>query len=126
MVRTAASLSSEVGRIDGTARVADPGLDQPGFLAFDPNVPMRPGRYEVEIEYSSQGAPAQTASEFDVFDFTRGRQIMQAPLPGTRGAVARARYPLHLAGLTVHQMVLRDRWDGAVNLKVYGVRLRRL
>ncbi len=52
IVWLAKDLPSDVGTIEGDFRVAKSGRNKPGFLSFGPYMPLKPGKYTYEIEYS--------------------------------------------------------------------------
>jgi len=86
LVYVAAGLPGLTGHVQGSGRVATPGLDRADFLTFGPYVSLPKGRYRIELAYSSDGGAGAHVGDWAVVS-NSGAKTLAAPsaLPGTGG-----------------------------------------
>ncbi|MBC3915864.1 hypothetical protein H8L32_00070 [Undibacterium sp. CY18W] len=121
-----ADLPSQSGRLAGSVRIAEQGTDQPGFLTFGPYVNLGRGRYEIVLRYSSTGAENQTVGSFDIYDTTTATQNRIIPLYGTNDVIKELTVNFESNLFSPHSFEFRNKWDGALDLKIHDLRLRKI
>ncbi|MFZ6722870.1 hypothetical protein [Undibacterium sp. Ji49W] len=119
-------LPSQSGRLAGSVRIAEQGIDQPGFLTYGPYFNLGKGKYEIVLTYSSTGAENQIVGSFDICDSTNGTQNMIVPLHGTNDVTKEMTVKFELSLFSPHNFEFRSKWDGALNLKIHNIRLRKI
>jgi hypothetical protein len=118
--RLAQELPATTGSSSGTARVAEPATDGPGYLAYGPYCNLEPGRYRVSFDYASGLAPDAVAGEVDVADL--GSPFVSRDVRGTDGRRATAR--LEFTVDDPARWEFRLLWAGSGDLTLYSTDLR--
>lgn len=119
VILMAAELPSMTGRAEGTARVAQQGQDEAGFLSYGPYLSLPAGRYEVRLRYLSEG----TGHRWDVVKGGARQHLAGGPLPATADAVDTVSVVLDLPdGAT--DLEVRTVYSGAGRLELYDVQVR--
>ncbi|MFZ6874596.1 hypothetical protein ACO0LF_21265 [Undibacterium sp. Di27W] len=119
-------LPSDSGRVAGTERYAEQGIDHPGFLTYGPFLNLGKGEYEIVIQYSSPGTAKQSVGWLDVYDATTGKQNSLVPLYGTEGNIKELKLEFTSKFWRPHTYEFRNQWDGISNLKIQTIHLRRI
>jgi hypothetical protein len=125
VVFRASELPSQAGRVLDFTRIAEQGIDSPGFLSYGPYVSLAKGEYEVVMMYSSSGDGVGTIGWFDIFDATSGVKLSQSALQGTNNAVRELKVEFQLDKLGGDTFEFRTYWDGVLNIKVHHILLRK-
>lgn len=119
-------LPSEIGAPSGTARVARPGSDRPGFLTFGPFLPMRAGTYRITLTYTSDGDGVVPVGTFDVAGVTDGPPLATVPIPSTNGVARTIECQVTIDQWNPELLQFRTSWNGTSTLTVQSVELQSL
>jgi hypothetical protein len=119
-------LQSQTGRANGLVRVAAQGTDKAGFLNFGPYLPLRQGKFQLEVSYSSPASGEQIIGSFDVLDSTRGRQISKFDLHGTEGKLQVLKVPFEANSWHSHLYEFRNFWNGISEIQIHEIDLKSL
>lgn len=114
----AVDLPSNVGRVDGQARMATNGESEMGALTYGPFAGLTPGRYRIVISYG----PSTEAQEWAISSRTPlGVIVTQSgPLPATTQPNARIVIPLSLDRRT-QNFEVHTQYSGHGNITVRSV-----
>lgn len=111
-------LDSQVGTVEGHARVATEGTSH-GALTYGPYASMDAGKYQVTIQYQSQG-------ETGVWDVVSDRtSLVKGPIPDSRGAIADITTTINLPD-GAEGFQVRTFYSGHGRLTVFSLRLEPL
>jgi hypothetical protein len=125
VVLAAAVLPSQTGRIDGDARVAEPGVDAPGVLNFGPYMPLARAKYRITLKYSSTAPGSEPVAAFDIYNTSSRRQILGRELPGTDGKITEFVAEFAVTAPWQEQLMeFRNYWAGKRQFKLYEIRVR--
>lgn len=121
----AVSLPSSLGRVDGSSRFAEPGIERPGYLNFGPYVMLDSAKYKITLKYSSSAPKTETVGVFDVFNLATGSQLIKHELLGTEGADAEYTAEFNISDPVAQKLEFRNNWLGKHQLKIYQIRLKK-
>ena len=121
-----ADLPSLTGRIEGGARVAEPGVDQPGFINFGPYLPLERAKYKVTVRYSGAAPASESLAVFDIISATSPLQLLSRALPGTDGVARELTMEFELAGWNAQRLEFRTNWAGQRQFKLYEIRVENI
>lgn len=119
-------LPYQTGRTLDSGRLAERSLDNAGFLTYGPYFPLRKGRYEVMLAYSSYAMPTDTVGWFDVFNATTQTQVTYTPIRGSNNANHELTVHFQAEQWTPNSFEFRTHWDGVSTLHVRHIRLKKL
>jgi hypothetical protein len=122
----ARDLPSNAGRLVGSLRIAEQGVDRAGFLTFGPYWYLRKGKYEIILSYSSASQNNHTVGEFDVFDTTFFQEIKRLTLSGTGDSIVELKINFKVNNWNAHLFEFRSYWNGSSNLKIHKIVLHRI
>ncbi len=126
VVFQAASLPSLAGRVQGSARIAEAGVDHPGLINFGPYVPLTRSKYKITLKYSSSGPKGESIAVFDIFNATAKRQLLSHDLPGTNGLVQEFTMEFEISDWSTQLMEFRNNWTGKQQFKLYQISVMRV
>lgn len=121
-----ALLPANTGKIIETYRIAEQHTDKPGFVNFGPYFPLRKGRYEVVLTYSSSGQVSKPIGLFDVYDATDHTQVYGVPIYSTNGLRQQIKLTFTLEQWQVHLYEFRTDWLGVSNLQVEAISIQKI
>ena len=119
-------LPSLTGRVSGTSRVAEPGIDSPGFISFGPYLPLQEGEYELTLTYSSNAASDQKIGVYEVVDATSQNKMDQGQLNGTDATSKTLKVRFELTKNKSQILEFRNFWYGDYDLSIHQVMLVKL
>lgn len=119
-------LPSQTGKTLDLARFAEQNTDSPGFLNYGPYFPLRKGKYEVALTYSSLGTRSENIGWFDIYDSTTGTQISQVPIQGTDNTNQELKFKFQVDQWKPNLFEFRTYWNGLSKLKVQRISLKKL
>ncbi len=114
-------LLSLTGRLVENKRIAEPGVDTPGFLTYGPYFPLRAGDYRAVISYKSSGLSSEVIGLADVYDATSGKQLAQQPLTGTENQTRQIVMDFSSDQKTLSLFEVRTNWNGSAAIEVESV-----
>jgi len=121
----AANLPSQAGRIDGSARFAEPGVDAAGYISFGPYVPFPRAHYRVTVKYSSAGPRTEGVTRFDIFDGATKQALLVQELPGTEGEVREYSADFEVSYLRNQPLLeFRNLWKGNRQFTLYEISVK--
>ena len=119
---TAAELPSQIGSVDGEARMAVAGAAPAGALTFGPYTTLAAGKYEVQIGYG----PSRGSQSWDIVGIGPRQQplnIAAGEFPVTEQNDAVLKVPIELK-TAVRGLEVRSKFSGSGRLTVRSLRIR--
>lgn len=125
VVFQASQLPSQTGSLINSHRFAKPNVDQSGFINYGPYFSLRKGSYEVAFSYKSAAAVSETLGWIDVYNATSGVQLIKIPLNGTGNVTSELKIDFKLTQWKSNSFEFRTYWNGASDLEVRNISLRK-
>jgi hypothetical protein len=124
----AKSLPYLTGSDDGTSRIAQPGVNAPGYFSFGPFIRLPRGSYELRIVYSTDAPAGTSIGHWSVgeVDAKEMRVLKDANLLGETGGVTTLVIPFEAAGGSTLRYAFPITWGGEFTLRLMRMELRRM
>jgi len=120
----ARDLPSLTGRVENVERIAERGVDRPGYLNFGPYVSLRKGTYDVLVRFSSFAPAEQVVGKFDIVESNPVTEIAELPLHGTGGHPQELEVAFKVTSWRFHAYEFRTYWDGLADVRIHEIVLR--
>lgn len=119
------NLPGQTGRLDGTARTAQPGRDLPGMVSYGPYLPLPSATYRVTLRYSSTAPATEQIALFDVYNTAAAQSLLVRGLHGTGGAVKEMTMVFAVVPWQNGQKLeFRNNWAGQQPFTLYEMRIK--
>lgn len=122
----AKDLPSLTGHVHGNSREALTGEDAAGYVSYGPYVPLRSGRYNLALTYSSPSSDGMGIGVWDVANAKSQRQLKSIELVGTDSIERTVQTTFDVDEWSSSPFEFRVFWEGKENIRVNKIELERI
>lgn len=121
----ASQLPSQTGHPLHSSQRAEESADHAGFLTYGPYFLLKEGLYEVVFFYRSSAPSSEVIGWVDIFNATRGDQLLETPLHGTDDMPRELSVDFFSDHTQLNSFEFRTHWSGSFNIELQSIVVRK-